>query len=61
MIRWTMNLNIESFWVVVGLMFLAGGLWELFQVPWPLAPVLIIGSGVAILWGVISGKRIIKK
>ena len=60
-IRWSMNLNIEGFWVVVGLMFLAGGLWELLQVPWPLAPILIIGCGVAVLWGVFSGRHMMKK
>lgn len=60
-IRWNMSLNIEGFWVVVGLMFLAGGLWEMFQVPWPLAPILIIGCGLVVLWGVVSGKHMMKK
>ena len=60
-IRWNMNLKIGGFWIVVGVMFLVGGLWELFQVPWPLAPVLIIGCGLAILWGLFSGKHMMKK
>ncbi|MCP4316039.1 MAG: hypothetical protein GY789_08480 [Hyphomicrobiales bacterium] len=59
--RWNLDLNIEGFWVVVGLMFLAGGLWELFQVSWPLAPFLIIGCGLTVLWGVLRGKHLMKK
>ena len=55
-IRWKMSLKIVGFWVVVGLIFLLGGLWELFHVSWPLAPVLIIGCGLAVLWGAFSGK-----
>ena len=57
--RW--DLNIGGFWIVVGLMFLAGGVWELFQVQWPLAPILLIGCGLAVLWGVVSGKHLMKK
>lgn len=60
-IRWNLDMNIEGFWIVIGLMFLVGGLWELFQVPWPLAPILIIGCGLAVLWGAISGKHMMKK
>ena len=60
-VRWNRDLNVGGFWVVVGLMFLVGGLWELLQVPWPLAPILIIGCGLAILWGALSGKQMMKK
>lgn len=59
--RWKEQLNIESFWVVVGLLFLSGGLWELFNIPWPLAPILIIGCGLAILFGALSGIHMLKK
>ena len=60
-VRWRLNLKIEGFWIVVGLIFLIGGLWELFGISWPLAPFLIIGCGLAILWGVFSGKNLVKK
>ena len=60
-VRWRLNLKIEGFWVVVGLMFLIGGLWEMFNISWPLAPFLIIGCGLALLWGVFSGKNLVKK
>jgi len=60
-IRWMRHLNLGGFWVVVGLMFLAGGLWELLDVRWPLAPVLIIGCGVAVLWGALRGKHLTRE
>ncbi|MDH3195815.1 MAG: hypothetical protein OEL78_05835 [Hyphomicrobiales bacterium] len=55
------DLNIGGFWLVVGLMFLAGGLWDLLQVPWPLAPILLIGCGLAVLWGAVTGKPLMRK
>lgn len=60
-VRRLWDLNIGAFWIVVGLMFLAGGLWELLQVPWPLAPLLLIGCGLTIAWGVVSGQHMMKK
>lgn len=60
-IRRLWDLNVGGFWILVGLMFLAGGLWELLQVPWPLAPILIIVCGLALAWGAVSGKHMMKK
>ncbi len=60
-LRWNEQLNIESFRVVVGLLFLVGGFWELFAIPWPMAPVLIIGCGMVILFGALSGQHMLKK
>jgi hypothetical protein len=57
-----MKVSVEGCWIVVGLLFLAGGLWELFQVLWPLAPILIIGCGFAVLWwGAIADEDMMKK
>jgi hypothetical protein len=56
-IRRTKKLAIDGLWVAVGIMFLAGGLWELFRVSWPLVPVLIIGCGLALLWSALRGRR----
>lgn len=60
-IRWFRKLNVGGFWIAVGLMFLAGGFWELFRVPWPLAPFLIIGCGIAVLLGVWRGRHMTEK
>ena len=60
-IRRYKKLNVGGFWIVVGLLFLAGGLWELLQMEMSIAPLAIIAVGVAILWGALSGKHMMKK
>jgi uncharacterized membrane protein len=46
------DLKIESFWVVVGVLFLLGGIWELFQVRVGLVPIVLIVAGGALLLSV---------
>ena len=41
--------KLESFWVVVGVLFLLGGIWELWQVQVGLLPLLLIAVGGALL------------
>ncbi len=60
-VRWVWHLGIGPFWIFCCLAFLVGGLWELFAVPWPLVPILLILCGVAVLWGIVSGKHVMKK
>jgi hypothetical protein len=60
-VRWRLDLKIGGFWIACGLVFLLGGLWELFRIPWPLVPVLIILCGLAVLWGVLSGRHVMRK
>ncbi|MGI9437961.1 MAG: hypothetical protein ACR2Q4_24535 [Geminicoccaceae bacterium] len=60
-LRKYLSLKIGGFWIVCGVIFSAGGLWELSQVPWPLVPVLLILCGLTVLWGVVSGKDLMKK
>lgn len=60
-VRWYVNLKLEVFWIVCGLMFLVGGFWELFNVPYPLVPILLVLGGLAVLWGAVTGKHIMKK
>lgn len=61
LVRKRMGLKVEGFWVVVGILFLAAGIWELADVPLPLAPFAIIAIGLAVLWGAFSGKHMMKK
>jgi hypothetical protein len=42
--------------IAMGIVFLAGGIWELFQVSWPLVPILLIACGAMVLWGAVTGK-----
>lgn len=48
-LRNRLSLRVEGFWVVVGLCFLLGGVWELFSVSVELVPVLLVLGGVALL------------
>lgn len=43
--RWLMGLKVDGFGVACGVIFLAGGVWELAALPWSLAPVLLILLG----------------
>jgi hypothetical protein len=43
------GLRLEGFWVVVGLLFAVGGLWELLAVELSLVALLIIAAGLALL------------
>ena len=50
LVRWWMDLRIEGFWVVCGIVFLVGGVWELLGIAWSLAPILLIVLGATLLW-----------
>lgn len=43
------GLAAEGFWIVVGLLFVLGGLWELLGVQFSLAPIVSIVAGIALL------------
>ena len=51
------NLKLEGFWVVIGCLFLIGGLWNIFQPKLPLVPILIIVAGLIIFFSAIRGKQ----
>ena len=48
-IRWLLGFNLEFFWIVVGIGFAIGGLWEYLEVQTPLAPIILIIAGIALL------------
>ena len=57
-IRRLLGINVEFFWIVVGIGFGIGGLWEYLDVQTPLAPIVIIIAGVALLVSVTwSGRK----
>lgn len=47
--HWQMDHQADRFWIACGVVFLAGGVWMLLQIQWPLAPLLIILLGVVLL------------
>ncbi len=53
--RRQMSMRIEGFWVVCGAVLLLAGLWSVLTLPWPLAPILLILLGVALLGRALIG------
>lgn len=49
MARVFLKLNPEGFWLVVGLLFVVGGIWQLLDAKLPLVPILLIVAGLALL------------
>ncbi len=56
-VRWFKGLRMHAFSIAMGLMFLLGGVWQLVPVRFPLAPLLIIGLGLALLLNTLRGHR----
>ena len=56
-----LKLKFEGFWIVVGLLFVIGGLAELFKVQTQLVPILIILAGLIMLVYAFYGDRLLKK
>jgi hypothetical protein len=48
--------NTDGPWLICGAVFLAAGVWEILGLEWPLAPLLMILLGVAVLWRAFFGK-----
>ena len=56
-VRKYFGLALEKFWIVCGLLFLVGGIWELYRVEVSLVPILLIVAGGALLVSLATGKR----
>jgi hypothetical protein len=53
--RSQMGLKVEPFWIACAAVVLAAGLWEVLQLPLPLAPALLILLGVALVAKTVVG------
>jgi hypothetical protein len=60
-VRKQSNLKIEGFWVVIGLLFILAGLWELFEPDIPLIPIVLIIAGLTLLISILRKKQSAKK
>jgi hypothetical protein len=56
-VRKYFNLKLEGFWVIVGLLFVIGGIWALFEPKVPLLPIVLIVAGLALIFSIFRGKR----
>jgi len=57
-VRKSLNLEIEKFWVIVGLLFVIGGVCSLLELSipkLPLVPILLIVAGVLLLLSLVRG------
>lgn len=54
LVRRQFSVEIEMFGVVIGLVILAAGVWELFAPPWPLMSIILIAMGGYLLWKTFS-------
>jgi hypothetical protein len=55
------SLKLEWFWLVIGLLFVLGGIWDLFEAELPLVPILLIVAGLALLFSILRGKHPMRK
>jgi len=51
------NLKLEAFWVVVGVLFLLGGLGAHYELELPMGHIVLIVAGLALLISVFTGRR----
>lgn len=56
-LRGAIKLRIEGFWIVVGLLFVVGGIWELLKPSVPLVPVLLIVAGLLLFLSIVRRRR----
>jgi hypothetical protein len=56
LIRKAYKLKLEGFWVVIGLLFLLGGLGNLLEVTIPIVPIVLILAGITLLYSIIKKK-----
>ncbi len=54
--RWQIGMTTEGFWIACGAVCFVGGLWSVLRLPWPLAPILLILLGVALLGKTVVGR-----
>jgi len=50
------GLKTETFWIIIGILFVLGGLWQLFEPDIPLIPILLIVAGLIVLLSVMRKK-----
>ena len=50
------GLKFEGFWLLIGILFFLGALWEIFKPGVPLVPILLIVAGLTLLLSTTMGK-----
>lgn len=47
-VRKALGLGVEGFWIVAGVLFLLGGVWDLLGIRFSLVPLVLIAAGIAL-------------
>lgn len=55
------QLRLEWFSTIVGLLFLLGGIWELFSIQVALVPILCIAAGVVLIASALASRTAVKR
>jgi len=55
--RTSFGLALEGFWLLVGILFVLGGLGAAFQVNVPIVPLVLVGAGLLLLSSVLRGSH----
>lgn len=56
-VRKQYKLKAEGFWVIVGILFVLAGLWEVFKADFPLVPIVLIIAGITLLVSMLRKKK----
>jgi hypothetical protein len=56
-VRKVVGLVLEGFWVIVGLLFVLGAIWDLLGTTVPLLPILLIAAGVGLVFSIFKRQR----
>jgi hypothetical protein len=51
-VRKLLGLSLEGFWLIVGSLFVVGGVWSLLGTTVPLLPILLIAAGVGLVMSI---------
>lgn len=51
-VRKVVGLVLEGFWVIVGLLFVLGAIWDLLGATVPLLPILLIAAGLGLVFSI---------
>ncbi len=56
-VRKYFGLALESFWLVIGVLFTLGGIWGLYNVNISLAPLILVAVGLFLLLSALKRKK----
>jgi hypothetical protein len=57
LIRKSMNLNFEGFWLVIGGLFVLGGFGRVLEVRIPIIPIVLILAGIVMIYSIFTKKK----